>query len=80
MYSTIVNGKVLDWHFKSLGPTCLSAFYIGDVYVGQVGKMRKGNWSAACGNKPSAGLCPVNGFRSRLDAAEFLLKLGGYHK
>jgi hypothetical protein len=78
-YSTIVNGEVLDWHFKPLGNSCLTAFYIGDIYVGQVANMGQGGWSAATGANPHS-IMPVNGFKTRTDAAIFLLKIEEYQR
>ena len=74
MYSVVLGGKVLDYHFKKLKAGHY-AFYIGDILVGQVLILRSG-WSAV-GYSPSK-LCPVHGFNSRLRAAEFLLCLEGY--
>jgi len=43
MYSVLVDDKVLDFKYKSLGEA-VSAFYVGDIYVGQIFKMRRA-WS-----------------------------------
>lgn len=77
-YSTIVDGKVLDWHFKPMS-SGLQAFYIGDKYVGQVGKFRNYWVAATVKGYRVRGVFPVDGFRTRYHAAEFLLKMGGYN-
>ena len=76
MHSLVVNGNVLDFKYKkiALGYT----FYLGDIYVGQIFKMRKHEWSVV-GKTPS-NLTPVHGFGSRWHASEFLLKLEGFLK
>ena len=72
-YSEIVDGKVFDYHFKYLGGSGGTFnFYIGDLFVGQVFKRKKGVWDAVPWTKNPIGV--VNGFRSRLDAAEYCLK------
>ncbi len=77
MYSIVLDGKVLDYRYKKMNDFTY-AFYVGDIYVGQVFRMRKGRW-ACIGNKAN-DLCPVHGFADRLYASEFILKLGGYVK
>ena len=75
MYSEIVDGKVLDYRFKKLESNGYRhyAFYIGDIYIGQLfGDEKKRNWSCvSCNPNP---LFPISGFRTRLDACEILLK------
>lgn len=75
MYSVIVNGKVLDHQHKKINDF-ISLFYIGDIYVGQIYKMKK-SWSVV--SKTPNKLCPINGLKTKLDACELLLKLEGYH-
>ena len=74
MMSHIHNGQVLDYHYKKLGNGGY-AFYIGDIYIGQLYKVGKA-WSVV-GRAPNK-LCPIEGFISRWKAAQFLLKLEGY--
>lgn len=79
--STTFEGKVLDWHYKPInGSTKRFAFYIGDIFVGQIHKSwnPRSGWIAVCGSKGSFGICPLDGFKTRYYAAEFLLKIGGY--
>ena len=73
MYSVVVDGKVLDFHYKKLSTSY--AFYIGDILIGQIFKMKR-YWTAVS-NKPN-DLCLIYGFKSRYYASEFLLKLQGY--
>jgi len=76
MMSHIHEGKVLDYHYKKL-TSCATAFYIGDIYVGQIFKLRK-TWSVV-GRSPHP-LCPIDGIATRWQAAQLLLKLEGYIK
>ena len=73
-YSVIINGEVLDYRFKKLQTGFHYAFYVGDIYVGQVFNMGK-YWSAVAADGNS--LCPINGFKNRLYACEILLKMRG---
>jgi hypothetical protein len=75
--SAIVDGKVLDWHFKKRSSDTL--FYIGDILVGQIFRNRGDKTWSAVGVSGGSGLCPVYGFARRYDAAEFLLTLEGYN-
>ena len=77
MLSLVVEGKVLDWRFKKLNDFTY-AFYVGDIYVGQVFKMKGRSWSAVS-SKPNE-IHPIDGFKSRYYASEFLLKLNGLVK
>jgi hypothetical protein len=71
MYSAIVDGKVLDFHFKLLIKDQY-AFYLGDIFVGQIFHINK-SWD--CVSYKSHELNPVCGFRTRYHAAEMLLKM-----
>lgn len=74
MYSHIVNGKVLDFHFKKSRQSDPDAFFIGDICLGQIWQMhRKNRWTAVSLFENPYG--PVVGFATRLDAAEFLIKV-----
>jgi len=75
MMSTIVNGKVLDWHFKKR--TVDTVFYIGDIFVGQIFKVA--NTYSVVGKTPH-DLSPINGLATRWQAAELLLRMEGYYK
>jgi hypothetical protein len=75
-YSIIVDGKVLDLRFKRLG-NGLQAIYFDDLYFGQVGDMgRNMGWCAI--SKDPYPFMPVYGFKTRLAAVKFVLKLAGH--
>ena len=74
MYSVIVDGNVLDFKYKR-GFEFSYAFYIGDILIGQVFNMGR-HWSGVSWEPHPLGA--VSGFKTRHDAAEFLLKLNGY--
>lgn len=77
MYSVCVNGKVLDYHYKKSKRSHLQSFYIGDILIGQVAKMTRGRWTAISWHTK----CPygnIDGFKTRFDASEFLLKVCGF--
>lgn len=74
-YSYVKDGKVLDYHWKKLMDG-VYAFYIGDIYLGQVFNLNRGGWSAV--SKKPNDLCPIAGFKTRLKASEMLIKLAGY--
>lgn len=85
MYSAIVDGEVLDYHYKKhFHYKDWYCFYIGDVYVGNIiPKTRRRSWSAlangVCYNSGEPkGFCLVDGFATRFDAAEYLLRVQGY--
>ncbi len=73
--SIVVDKKVLDFRYKKLTDFSY-AFYVGDILVGQVFKMKR-YWS--CVSHEPHELCPVDGFKLRHYAAEFLIKLNGYY-
>lgn len=74
MMSSIVDGKVLDWHFKKHPNGYV--FYIGDILIGQLFNLgRISRWSAVS-NRPIRG--HGDGFISRWKASEFLLKLNEF--
>ena len=75
MYSINYEGKILDYRYKQLADF-IYAFYVGDIYVGQLFRMGKQCWS--CVSSKPHRLSPVDGFRSRLYAAQFLLVLNKY--
>lgn len=79
MMSCIVDGKVLDFYFKKRvfnGEFHSYVFYIGDIYVGQIFKIR--NTYSVVGKTPNK-LSPIDGLATRWQAAELLLKMEGYH-
>ena len=78
MYSIVINGKVLDYKFRNYKLKFMQNFYVGNIFIGQIFKMKKGNWS--CVPKNPHPLAPMDGFRSRFDAAECLLKMEGYRR
>ena len=74
MQSIILDGKVLDFRYAKRAYGYV--FFIGDVLIGEVfspTEYDKG-WVAVSHYKSHA-VCPVSGFRTRYDAALFLLKL-----
>lgn len=78
MYSLQLDGKVLDYQFKKqkqLGFGYL--FFTGDIYQGQVFNTKRG-WTALASDSESRRCQLVKGFRSRLDAAEYILQANGY--
>ena len=75
MMSCVYEGKVLDWHFKKRPSDTL--FYIGDILVGQLFKIGDG-WSALAAHPHHDNTALVDGFRTRIDACQFLLKYEGY--
>ena len=76
MYSQIVDRKVLDYHYKKMKHNNGYFFYIGDIYIGQMYKIRD-YWAIVPRTK--CKICPINGFINRYYAAETLLKLAGYN-
>jgi len=77
MMSAIVDGKVLDFKFKNGGQDFLTLFYIGNIFVGQIFKMRHG-WTVV-GKSPNV-LSPIDGIATRWQAAQLLLRMEGYTK
>ncbi len=80
MYSTVENGEVLDWHFKrSKANEFQYTFWIGEAtLVGQIFKMSRNRWSAVSPYPMEGDLHHIDGFASRHDAAEFLLRIRRY--
>ena len=74
IYSSVVDGKVLDWKFKRQQPHWV-AFYIGDILVGQIFKLNSGYTGVLYNSHQYNG---IGGFRTRHDAATYLLFIGGY--
>lgn len=74
-YSIVHNGKVLDYCFKKISNNIYN-FYIGNIFVGQIFKHSKHSWSAV--NFYESKQCLVDGFGSRLYAADYLLKFNGF--
>ncbi len=68
-YSHIEDGKVLD--FKFVRRQTDIVFYTGHIMQGQIFCIR-GRYSAVPA-EPN-GLGPVHGFKTRMDAAEFILQ------
>ena len=75
MMSCVYEGKVLDWHFKKRPSDTL--FYIGDIFVGQLFKIGK-TWSGLPAHPRDNDRSLVDGFRSRVDACQYLLQYEGY--
>jgi hypothetical protein len=74
-YALCWEGQVLVYRFKNLRDG-IYAFYCGDVYMGQLFKMRrrKGYTWTAVPNWPSP-YSPYDGLSSRLDACEMCIKI-----
>lgn len=70
MLSSVVNGKVLDWHWKKRQQDYL--FYVGDIYVGQLFNHGASGWASLHRGSNPVGL--VEGFKTRYAASHFLLK------
>lgn len=70
MYSSIVDGKVLDWRWKKRDVDTL--FYVGDIFIGQLFNNGRNGWSAVY--KDPTGLGCVDGFKTRYAASQFMLK------
>lgn len=68
--SSIVDGKVLDWHWKKRETDTL--FYVGDIFIGQLFNGERSGWSAVYRNP--TGLGCVDGFKTRYTASNFMLK------
>jgi hypothetical protein len=81
MLSVVHEGRVLDFKYKKQNEFTY-AFYIGDILIGQVFRMGDQKWSAVGWHNPESDmhrLYPVDGFRSRYHASEFMLKMAGYN-
>jgi hypothetical protein len=80
MNSLVWKGKVHDYHFKKLGDDNWHvAFYCGNIFMGQIFRMSNGrhtSWTAV--PKVPTNLGPFDGFRTRFDACEMILKVNGY--
>jgi len=76
MYSQIVDGKVLDYHYKKMIHNHGYFFYIGDIYIGQMFSINN-YWAIV--PRTQCKICPINGFKTRFYASETLLKLAGYN-
>ena len=66
MYSSIVDGKVLDWSWKKRDIDTL--FYVGDIFIGQLFNSGRAGWSAVY--KEPTGLGCVDGFKTRYAASQ----------
>ena len=76
MLSAIVDGKVLDFKYKKLQSFKSGnqyAFYVGDILVGQVFKMRFG-WSSVVTFSPNTSVGVVEGFITRTAASQYILQ------
>ncbi len=72
LLSKIVNGKILDYNYKKLQENQY-AFYIGDILIGQVFKMRSG-WSSVINFRPCITVGVVDGFKTRYAASAYMLQ------
>jgi hypothetical protein len=72
MMSVIKDGKVLDFRFKKTTQKFRTLFYVGDIFVGQIFKIRR--TYSVVGKNPHP-LSPIRGLATRWQAAELLLKM-----
>ena len=82
MRSVNYNGEWLDWKFtQNKKLKSVYNFYIGDMFIGQIFRLSKHNWSPISFYKNDELteidkiLNSVNGFSSRINAAIYLLKI-----
>lgn len=75
MNSAIVDGQVLDFSFKKLVDGCYR-FSIGDRPQGQIFKLPSG-WTAVPYYKTSLAIISPSGFKTRYDAAQYILQANG---
>ena len=77
MMSLVLDGEVLDFHFKrcTVQPWRVT-FYVGDIYIGQIFKSRRRSYSIV--GKTPHPLSPISGLATRWQAANLLLKMEGY--
>lgn len=82
MFSVLWNGEVLDYHYKMIkNMDFFYTFYIGEIFIGQLCRHGKGNWSCSSVNPQGKNwrhIFPAMGFKSRMAAAQYLLKFQGY--
>ena len=72
MLSIIHNGKVLDFCYKVSQKGLSYNFYVGDIFIGQIFKRSKHNWTGISFTDIKGSM---GGFGSRYHASEYLLKL-----
>jgi len=78
MYSVIHNDKVLDFNYKKDSNNNYE-FRIADILIGVIGNTKSG-WVAVSYQPQENNMGLVYGFKTRLSASEYLLKLQGYQK
>ena len=84
-YSVIVDNKVLDYHYNKLNDFIYNfsiRSLVQSIFIGQIFKVNRRScisWTAVSFYKVSE-LGAVSGFRTRMDAAEFLLKVNGFRQ
>lgn len=72
--SVMVDGKWKDFRYIRQSPT-ITAFWLGDLLIGQIFKMHNGYSGVLWGGHQYNG---ITGFKTRHAAAEYLLFIGGY--
>ena len=76
--SCCYEGKVFDFHYKqNKSQKFIYNFYIGDVFIGQLFKLGKHDWSAVPWHEKGRGKSE-QGFGSRYQASNYLLKVTGF--
>ena len=78
MYSVIYKGKVLDFNYKKDSNSNYE-FRIDDILIGVISNTQSG-WAAVSYQPQKDDMGLVYGFKTRLSASEYLLKLQGYQK
>jgi hypothetical protein len=80
-YCLVYNGECHDYKFKPLQDNWHYAFYTGDILQGQIFKMTcrsTTTWSAV--PKCPSRYGPYDGFATRMDAVEMILKVNGFRR
>jgi hypothetical protein len=78
-YCLVYDGKCHDYRYKKLQGDFHYAFYCGEIYMGQLFKMTcrsRVTWSAV--PRVPSRFAPYDGFATRMDAVEMMLKVNGY--
>lgn len=70
-FSELYNGEWLDFKFKKQSDNCY-AFFLGPHCLGQIFHMKR-DWS--CVSNLPHELSPFQGLKTRMDAAELLIKI-----
>jgi hypothetical protein len=77
MKSIAHNNTILDFKFKKHALPFIYNFYLGNIFIGQIFKIKSNSWSAIPFHTPSP-YGAIDGFKSRDDAAMIMLKICGF--